>query len=142
MMMKPILPAAIWQKVLLAISVTTLLAAAPLFAADTVLANIPFAFKAGSNTLPAGDYEFVIHPTNETVLVRSTSNPKGPAAAVEIMTRLASQNSTDARIVFDQLNGDYLLSEIWQPQGEGVLVHATKGKHQHHVVRGRKKQAP
>jgi hypothetical protein len=132
-------PSAIGRTALLAITVTILLAAAPVFAADTVLAKVPFAFKAGAKTLPAGDYKFVIQPDDEVVAVSSTTSPKGPSAAVGIVTRLASQSSIDARVVFDKVNGEYLLSEIWQPEGEGILVHATGGKHAHHVLHGRKK---
>lgn len=136
---KRVYGSALWQSILLGLAVTAVLTAAPVFAADTVLANVPFAFKVATKTLPAGDYEFTIHPTNETVVVSSTTNPKGPSAVEEILTRMAAQNSPDARVVFDKVNGQYVLSEIWQPEGEGVLLHATKGKHEHHVLHGRKK---
>lgn len=134
-----VLAPGVWRRAVLAIAGMVFLAAAPAFAADTVLANVPFAFKVGSKTLPAGDYEFAIHFNNDTVAVSNTANPKGPSAVEEILTTLASQNLSDARLVFDKAGGQYILSEIWQPEGEGVLVHATRGKHEHHVLHGRKK---
>lgn len=139
MEMKRIFRAAMWRRAVLALVVTAFLAAAPAFAADTVLANVPFAFKVGSKTLPAGDYSFAIREDYEVLAVRSTANPKGPSALEEIVTTLAPSNSPEARVVFDKVGGEYLLSEVWQPEGEGILVHTTKGRHEHHVVRGRKK---
>lgn len=132
-------PASLWRRSALAIAALALMTVMPVFAADVVIANVPFAFKAGAKSLPAGEYEFVLHPNDEIVAVSSTTNPKGPSSMVGIVTMLASAGSPDARVVFDKVGGQYILSEVWQPEGEGVLVQATKGKHEHHVLKARKK---
>lgn len=131
--------ASLWRRAALAVVALALMAVMPAFAADTVIANVPFAFKAGAKSLPAGEYQFVVHPNDEIVAVSSTTNPKGPSSMVGIVTRLAAVNLPDARVVFDKVGGQYILSEVWQPEGEGILVQATKGRHEHHVVKARKK---
>lgn len=131
--------ASLWRRAALAVVALALMAVMPAFAADVVIANVPFAFKAGAKSLPAGEYEFVLHPNDEIVAVSSTTNPKGPSSMVGVLTMLASPTSGDARVVFDKVGGQYILSEVWQPEGEGILVQATKGRHEHHVLKARKK---
>lgn len=132
-------PASLWRRAALATAALALMTVMPAFAADVVIANVPFAFKAGAKSLPAGEYEFVLHPNDEVVAVSSTTNPKGPSSMVGVVTMLASPTSGDARVVFDKVGGQYILSEVRQPEGEGILVQATKGRHEHHVVKARKK---
>ncbi|MCC7175445.1 MAG: hypothetical protein IT159_09640 [Bryobacterales bacterium] len=103
------------------------------FGADDLKANIPFAFQSAGKTLPAGAYEFKIDRGAETVTV---VGPKG-ADSISLITTLAGDprsGGTDARIVFDKVGNTYTLSEIWDPGADGILVHATKGKHEHHVI--------
>ena len=124
--------------VLMTAALLACMAAAPAFGADIVTADIPFAFQAASRTLPAGTYDFTIHRTQETVVVTNATKPKAPSATEIFITTLASPSSQEARIVFDKVKGTYVLSEIWQPEGDGILVHATKGKHEHHVIHAKK----
>jgi hypothetical protein len=42
----------------------------------------------------------------------------------------------DPEFVFDKVDGKLLLSEIWVPGKDGLLVLATKGPHGHAVVGG------
>ena len=42
----------------------------------------------------------------------------------------------DPEFVFDKVGGKLLLSEIWGPGMDGVLVLATSGPHQHAVLGG------
>ena len=54
-----------------------------------------------------------------------------------ILTTLAapSHSTTDhAHIVFDRVGDAYTLSELWLPGSDGLLVHVTKGKHEHQIV--------
>ncbi|MGC4050409.1 MAG: hypothetical protein QM757_13610 [Paludibaculum sp.] len=62
---------------------------------------------------------------------------KGAESMEAILCWLAPpehQSASDAHIVFDKVNGGYILSEVWQPLMGGVLVHTTKEPHEHHVV--------
>jgi hypothetical protein len=111
---------------------TTLPAA---YGADLLQGNIPFAFQVGQKTLPAGEYAIKINRDEGAVIVRNLA-PKGPEALEAILTYLASPahfTAKDADIVFDKVGNDYVLSELWRPGADGVLLHATKGPHEHRV---------
>ena len=63
--------------------------------------------------------------------------PKNENTKVLIVTTLAAQphsTATDAHIIFDKVGDTNTLSEIWVPGADGVLVYATKGKHEHNIV--------
>ncbi len=105
------------------------------YGADLVRAEIPFAFQVAGKTLPPGEYEFQIDRSKDMVEVLGAN--KGPGALENIITTLAvpaHSNSEDAHIVFDRVGNTYILSEIWRPNAEGVLVHAANGPHEHHVI--------
>lgn len=108
-----------------------------MFAADAINAEVPFAFQVGSKTLPAGTYEFDIRRDEGSVGVYGNPKVKGADAMEGILTWLAPQqhqSSDDAHLVFDVVGNQYILSEVWQPESGGILVHATKEPHQHHVL--------
>jgi len=124
-------------RTLLTLSLLTLLVAASAYAqAPLVLANIPFSFMVEKQPLPAGQYEFT--PIMERGVMRVVDvDKKGEAVFAPIITRLAAGMHTtpkDAHIVFDKVGDAYTLSEIWVPGEDGYLLHATKGKHEHHIV--------
>jgi hypothetical protein len=98
-------------------------------------AKIPFAFTIAGKVLPAGQYEFTTGSNFETIEVRGST--AGASAIAVVMTRLAGAMHTtpqDSHIVFDKVGNDYTLSEIWGLAGDGYLVFATKGKHEHSIV--------
>lgn len=100
-----------------------------------VVAKVPFAFNAGKQALPAGDYEVRLDQSNEAVRVMSLTTKK--EFFVPFVTRLAApvhSEPTGAHLVFDKVGNVYTLSEIWWPATDGILVHATKGPHEHHVL--------
>jgi hypothetical protein len=109
----------------------------PAFGADRIRANIQFPFQVGTKTLPAGVYEFAIDREHFSVEVLSEPRAKGSSAMAAILTTIAEtphSNTTHAHVVFDKVGDTYTLSEVWEPQFDGVLVYAMKGQHQHHVV--------
>jgi len=103
------------------------------FAADSTKGNIPFPFMVGSDTVPAGVYQFKIDRTAGLVTIQG---PKSSKSALFITTLAAKAHSTatDADLVFDKVGDVYTLSEIWMPGAEGVLLYATKGKHEHNII--------
>jgi len=122
---------------LAALVATAALAAAPsVFAADILKADVPFPFQVEGKTLPAGAYDFKIDTSADTVQVESSA--PGAGAVALIITRLAAPphpgSNEHAHIVFDKVGTTYTLSELWEPGTDGVLVHATKGKHEHRVI--------
>jgi hypothetical protein len=105
------------------------------FGADNVKGNIPFAFQAGTKSLPAGSYQFRIDRVAYTVtVIGPKSNDSMLVPFVTTLAANAHSNATDADLVFDKVGSSYTLSELWLPNAEGVLVHATKGKHEHNII--------
>jgi hypothetical protein len=122
-----------------AVVLTAGLAIAPnVFAAPELdmKANIPFSFEVGGRTLPPGMYEFSFDALADTVLV--SGGVSGTSAMALVMTRLAAiphpADEDHPHIVFDMVGDKYILSELWHPYDEGILVHATKGKHEHQII--------
>jgi hypothetical protein len=113
--------------------------------AQTII-TVPFKFEAGGKSFAPGDYSIELkeggavsvkpaHGGTEVVM-RAIKSLQKPTAAKE-----------DAELVFDMVGNfepsyseyvtDYVLSEIWLPGVEGVLVFETTGAHQHRSVKGR-----
>lgn len=112
------------------------LSSVPAAAQETNLkVKVPFAFSAGKKALPAGDYEVRLDQPTESVRVFNPATRT--EVAVPFITRLAAPAHpavTGSHIVFDKVGNTYTLSEIWWPGQDGILVHATKGPHEHHVL--------
>lgn len=123
-------------KIVLTIGVFALFATTLAYGAQPLVqSSIPFQFTAGGKVLPAGQYEFASDIQAQVMSVVGTT--RGPAAAVPIITRLAAgmhTTPTDAHIVFDKVGDTYTLSEVWVPNLDGFLLHATKAKHEHKIV--------
>ncbi|WP_031497801.1 hypothetical protein [Bryobacter aggregatus] len=131
-----------WKNTLLVAFAGIALLVTPFLSADEIeKANIPFQFTAGEKVYPAGMYEFRVDLASRVVKV--TQDPKGAAGFVPFITTMAAtthSTATDNHIVFDKVGNNYTLSEIWQPGEDGILVHATRGAHEHHVIHVPKKQ--
>jgi hypothetical protein len=111
----------------------------PAFGADLVKADVPFAFQVGKKTLPAGAYEFQLDLQKEIVTIAPVA--KGPEAAEPIVTYIATpahSSATDSHVVFDVVGSNHILSEIWRPGMDGILVHVTKGPHTHHILHSKR----
>jgi hypothetical protein len=122
-------------KILLVVTCFMLGMVASAFAQDIIEAKIPFQFTFGTKVLPAGTYVVNVNFDGQTVSVKSES--KGGVAIKPFITLLASQMHTtpqDSHLVFDKVGETCTLSEVWLWQGDGVLVHSTKGKHEHKVI--------
>lgn len=103
-----------------------------------VVAHVPFAFKAGATTHPAGEYTF---RTDDDAMTVQITPQKGSANVVLAETRLAAPETalSNGRLVFDKAGDTYYLSEFWTPGDEGFLLHVTKAKHSHVTVKPQKR---
>ena len=122
-------------KLLLLSSILMLLAVAGAYGQTLVKSNVPFQFIAAGKTLPAGSYAFIHDTAGELIKVVGTA--KDATALVPIITRLGAAIHTtkqDTHLVFDQVGAVYTLSEIWVPGQDGLMVAATKGKHEHKTI--------
>jgi hypothetical protein len=103
-----------------------------------VLANVPFAFTAGGQTLAAGDY--AIHQTSDTADVLELQNTgTNKAVMVSFLARLGQRNDMQAALVFDKNEDGVFLSEIHVPGEDGYLVANVPKRHVHDTVTGTRK---
>ena len=106
--------------------------------AQLVSVDVGFPFVAGGKDMPAGKYTVEVTAAEEggPVLVRGSGRASGP---MSVVTRLGRHdNDMDPELVFDKIDGKYLLSEIWIPGKDGLCVLATNVPHEHAVVGGSK----
>ncbi len=100
-----------------------------------ITANVPFAFTVAGRSLPAGQYSFTVDIAEENVKV--TGAAKGPNVLAPVLTQMASgihTTATDAHVVFDKIGETYILSEVWYPGIDGVMLNVTKEKHEHRIL--------
>jgi hypothetical protein len=100
---------------------------------DELVASIPFKFVAAGKAQEPGSYALRVgHNLGTIELVP----PKGPDEALLAMSRLAAPGTppTAGRLVFDKVGSTYTLSEVWIPDVDGFLVHATKEAHTRQVT--------
>ena len=104
-------------------------------AQDMLIANVPFAFTAAGRAYDAGKYELLVTDNSQMVELMGPAKNTGVA---EVITRIAEpvkrSAASDGRLVFDKMDGKYVLSEMWLPQEEGYLLHTTPTAHSHETV--------
>jgi hypothetical protein len=101
--------------------------------AQSISAEIGFAFVAGGKDMPAGRYAVEVTQAGPVML----TGPGGARAVLPIITTLGRHDQDpDMEFVFDKVDGKSVLSEIWMPRKDGLLLLASKGPHEHAVVGG------
>jgi len=101
---------------LAAIGLAALALAAPASAQTVMRVNIPFAFVAGAESLPAGAYNFVLDANFSLCHIDSFND--GSMHAVHFVPGAARKQDshTDGGVVQFQKYGDrYFLSGLWKP---------------------------
>jgi hypothetical protein len=102
----------------------TALAPVPSHAQQVTRVKVPFAFQAGSTTLPAGEYQVqrALMHTTTTQLLRSTDS----SVYTFVLTNGISSrdNNTNPRLIFHCYNNEdeCFLSEIWAANGQGLKL--------------------
>jgi len=99
----------------------------------TVLrAHVPFKFEAHGISIPAGDYQFML-TTGRRYL--SISGGQISEQRIRIITTLGGSSIfRDAGLVFENYGGKHILSELWIPGKQGVLVSSTPAAHKYDRV--------
>jgi len=94
--------------------------------------EIPYEFTVGSKVLPAGTYTFTVDKSQ----LRGESATGGGHFTALIMTRLSgpAQFLRDGSLVFDKTDGGRVLSEVWMPGTDGLLLHTRTKDHQPDVL--------
>ena len=77
-----------------------------------LIANIPFAFSAGSQTLPAGEYRVtVVNPSSDQRVLKLT-NTDGKTVIVA-MHSVEGKARNNARLVFHRYGDQFFLAQAW-----------------------------
>jgi hypothetical protein len=102
---------------------------------DAVEAKIPFAFRAGTADLLAGNYTTAVAFAEMVVKVHDVKSGRNFVVPFEPTLSKDPHPTSDARLVFDKTpDGKLLLSEVWFPGVEGVLVGSARTKHEHETI--------
>jgi hypothetical protein len=111
--------------------------------------KIPFKYKAGGKTYPAGEYSLAQKGEGQIALRKE---PGGEEILIPFTQRLPQPETpiAESQLVFDVVGNfepsyteyvtEYVLAEFWLPEVEGYLIHTTKGAHQNKIVKGEKPQ--
>lgn len=101
---------------------------------DPHVINASFPFKVGDKVMPAGQYD-VVQAGPELIVLRSPQ-PGGPLVQVPVMTRLAGGPTALAqpRVVFDTVNSQHYLAEVWLPGKDAFVLAETRVPHTHAAV--------
>jgi hypothetical protein len=84
-------------------------------------ANIPFAFQAGNEQMPAGQYRVVRESTSLVLL----SGPSHAEDFIVMHAAISLKAPSNGKIVFHRYGDKYYLSQIWTA-GETTGLEATK----------------
>ena len=94
-------------------------------------ADIPYEFTVGSKVLSAGTYTFSVD--NFGLRVESAT---GGAYLAIIKARLGGPTELfrDGSLVFDTTGGGHILSEVWIPGTDGILLHSNPKNYSREVL--------
>jgi hypothetical protein len=105
----------------------------PIAYGQSITADIGFPFVAGGKEMAAGKYAIDVTAAQQV----SMTAPDRTRILMPVITLLGRHDKDpDAEFVFDKVGGKVVLSEVWMPGKDGLLLLATKGPHEHAVVGG------
>src|SRR5882724_1802962 len=117
-----------------AISLCAVLAGSSVYAqSSTVLKmDVPFEFRVGGQSLPAGEYTVV--PKSPTIVVIQSKDGRRSAVAQSNAVQ-SNHSSADGKLIFNRYGEYRFLSQIWTP-GEDVGRELPKSKVEQEVAGG------
>lgn len=111
-----------------------------------MIVDVPFKFEAGGKAFPPGQYSIEIKadggiglrpaPNGVEIVIAAKERRKQPARSVP-QPELVFDKVGNFEPSFSEYVTDYLLSEVWLPGTDGVVVLTTTSKHEHQTVTGR-----
>jgi hypothetical protein len=128
-----------------AFAIALVMMAASMVVKAQMTVDVPFKFEAGGKAFPPGRYSIEIKadaielrpiPNGVVTVIAAKERRKQPARAVE-QPELVFDKVGNFEPSFSEYVTDYLLSEVWLPGTDGVVVLTTSGKHEHQIVTGR-----
>ena len=98
--------------------------------------KVPFAFTANGKAFAAGEYALSVNQEESVVTLQSRA-ATGGEVVLPVETRVSEPRSlSEPEVVFDKLDGKYLISELLVPGSDGYLMLVTKAKHTHESLKG------
>jgi hypothetical protein len=95
-------------------------------------ASVPFDFRVGSQSLPAGEY--TVAPKSPTIVVIQSKDGHQSAVAQSNAVQ-ANQSPANGKLIFNRNGALYFLSQIWTP-GDDVWRKLPKSSVEHEMVGG------
>jgi hypothetical protein len=119
-----------------AVALAMLAGVLPAQAQDRYDFKVPFAFNANGKTFAAGEYALNVSDSQDVVTLQA-KDPKAGSAMLAVETRISERKPLkEPEVVFDKLDGKYLVSELLVPGVDGYLFLVTKAKHTHESLKG------
>ncbi len=122
-------------RLFLVVFFVSLLFSVSVFAKDMTV-KIPFSFTAGTEVLPPGTYKVAWSPTQpDAIVLTDTAGTKN--RSVPVLTTLSNRQRPEDPpcVAFDDVAGKQILSEVWFPGEDGLLLAVTHEKHTHHIIK-------
>jgi hypothetical protein len=117
---------------MVALAILTSVVSANAQSQNTVVANIPFEFVVGSQTLPAGEY-IVRQVTSDgsALVIQGSANGESAVRLTETINGIKKR--TQARLVFHRYGDNYFLAQVWTGYTTGRAL--AKSKHRRAIER-------
>lgn len=94
--------------------------------AQTLKANVPFAFQIGSKVMPAGEYTFDI---SDMHALSARDNSKDSAMAQTYVAGYQNSDKETGKLVFRSNGSAMCLAELWSPDQQEIrALHVAKSK--------------
>jgi hypothetical protein len=103
-----------------------------------LIANVPFDFQSGSETMPAGRYD-IQELSNHVLIVRGTNQPRSQFLLASTAETL--KPSDQGKLVFHRYGNRYFLYQIWSP-GNPSGFELSKSHAEKEAVRAANNVAP
>jgi hypothetical protein len=89
--------------------------------------NVPFQFRIGDKTLPAGEYSLKRPSLGQQILIMRNLDAKGGSVAFHPHS-VSAKSSQETKLVFHRYGRTYFLSQVWQGLGEDTGLQLVQSK--------------
>ena len=119
---------------ILMLSLVAVLAAGYAYAGN-LMVNIRQPFNFEGKSFPAGHYRILAEDENDPFVHIQNLNTKTGFIDIRFDTRISERKGEDGSIVFDKIENELYLSEIYIVGMDGFFFKGAPGKHKHLVVK-------
>lgn len=102
--------------------------------ATQLIANIPFEFSVGNQTLPAGEYAVrCTNPASDMKVLQLRSSD-GSASVMVRTNSVIGKTQDDAKLVFNRYGDHYFFAQAWLP-ADSIGMQASKSRNEKQIAR-------